>query len=366
MNDLNPFLQIGLSGFRMEKRVNSGIGGQAVIEGIMMRNKDRYSISVRKPDGEIVTKTEPVKGGSREGTWKNIPFIRGIFVFVDSLVTGMQCLMYSADFFMEEDDEEKAARAEKEKGLTKEEIEKLRAKQEKQESAAMTGVLILSFVLAIGIFMILPYFVSSFLGRWIISRWALSALEAVIRIVFFLIYIVAISKMKDIERTFMYHGAEHKCINCLETGHELTVENVLASSRLHKRCGTSFLFYVIVVSIIFIMFIQVDSHILKIVIRLALIPLIAGTAYEIIRLAGSSDNKFVNLLSKPGMGLQKMTTKEPDASMAEVGIASVEAVFDWKAFLAENFGYEFSDEEQTEETKKTVQEDKEEIKEIND
>lgn len=325
----------------MNKRVNSGIGGQAVIEGIMMRNKENYSISVRKPDGEIITKTEPVKGYIKPGTWKALPFIRGIFAFIDSLVTGMQCLMYSAEFFMEEDETEKNAKSEREKVLSEYEIKKLREREEKKESAAMTGVLIVSVVLAIGIFMILPYFISSFLGRWVTSKWALSAIEAVIRVLFFLIYIVAISCMKDIERTFMYHGAEHKCINCLETGHELTVENVLASSRLHKRCGTSFLFYVIVVSIIFIMFIQVDSHLLRIVIRLALIPLIAGTAYEIIRLAGCTDNRFINLLSKPGMALQKMTTREPDGSMAEVGIASVEAVFDWREFLAENFGYKY-------------------------
>lgn len=325
----------------MNKRVNSGIGGQAVIEGIMMRNKENYSISVRKPDGEIITKTEPVKGYIKPGTWKALPFIRGIFAFIDSLVTGMQCLMYSAEFFMEEDETEKKAKSEREKVLSEYEIKKLREREEKKESAAMTGVLIVSVVLAIGIFMILPYFISSFLGRWVTSKWALSAIEAVIRVLFFLIYIVAISCMKDIERTFMYHGAEHKCINCLETGHELTVENVLASSRLHKRCGTSFLFYVIVVSIIFIMFIQVDSHLLRIVIRLALIPLIAGTAYEIIRLAGCTDNRFINLLSKPGMALQKMTTREPDGSMAEVGIASVEAVFDWREFLAENFGYKY-------------------------
>lgn len=325
----------------MNKRVNSGIGGQAVIEGIMMRNRENYSISVRKPDGEIITKTEPVKGYIKPGTWKALPFIRGIFAFIDSLVTGMQCLMYSAEFFMEEDETEKKARSEREKNLSEYDIKKLREREEKKESAAMTGVLIVSVVLAIGIFMILPYFISSFLGRWVTSKWALSAIEAVIRVLFFLIYIVAISCMKDIERTFMYHGAEHKCINCLETGHELTVENVLASSRLHKRCGTSFLFYVIVVSIIFIMFIQVDSHLLRIVIRLALIPLIAGTAYEIIRLAGCTDNRFINLLSKPGMALQKMTTREPDGSMAEVGIASVEAVFDWREFLAENFGYKY-------------------------
>ncbi len=319
----------------MEKRVNSGIGGQAVMEGIMMRNKERYAIAVRKPDREIVVKEEPVRGYDRFRTLKKTPLIRGVFAFVDSLVTGMHCLMYSAEFFVEDEEAEKQKK--EEANLSEQERKKLQEKRKKQEDAEMTGVLIFAVALAVGIFMILPYFISSLLGRWITSKWVLSAIEALIRVVFFLIYIVAISKMKDIARTFMYHGAEHKCINCIENGKELNVQNVMASSRLHKRCGTSFLFYVIVVSIIFIMFIQVDSHILRIVLRLALIPLIAGVAYEIIRLAGCSDNVLVNLLSKPGMGLQKMTTKEPEPEMVEVAIRAVEAVFDWKAFLKENF-----------------------------
>ena len=309
------------------------------MEGIMMRNKDQYAIAVRKPDNEIALKVEPVKNYDRYKKVQKIPLVRGVFAFVDSLVTGMQCLMYSAEFFVE--DAEAEQQKERETQLSEAEAKALREKQKKKDDAAMTGVLIIAVALAVGIFMILPYLISSFLGRWITSKWLLSTIEAVIRIVFFLIYIVAISKMKDIQRTFMYHGAEHKCINCIEDGKELTVENVLSSSRLHKRCGTSFLFYVIVVSIIFLMFIQVDSHVLRVVIRLALIPLIAGVAYEIIRLAGCSDNKLVNALSKPGMGLQKMTTKEPDAEMVEVAILAVEAIFDWKAFLKENYGKEF-------------------------
>jgi uncharacterized protein YqhQ len=322
-------------GVYMKCKINSGIGGQAVLEGIMMRNKDKYAIAVRKPDKEIAVKIENVKGGSREGTWKNLPIIRGIFSFVESLVMGMNCLMYSAQFF--EDEEELEKQREEEKGLTAEEVEKLKKKREKDESAAMTFALVIAVVLAVAVFMIAPYYISSFFSRWISSKWAVSAIEAVIRVILFLVYIAMISHMKDIQRTFMYHGAEHKCINCIENGLELNVENVMKSSRLHKRCGTSFLFFVIIVSIVFIMFIQVDSHVLRIVIRLALLPLIAGVSYEIIRWAGSSDNKFVNLLSKPGMGLQKMTTKEPDESMVEVAITAVEAVFDWREFLDKNF-----------------------------
>ena len=319
----------------MRCKVNSGIGGQAVLEGIMMRNKDRYAIAVRKPDNDIAVKIEKVKGGSREGTWKNLPIIRGVFSFVESLAMGMHCLMYSAEFFM--DDEETESRRSEEENLTSEELDALRKKREREETKTMTFALVLAVALAIGVFMIAPYYISSIFAMWTDSKLLISTSEAIIRIVFFLIYIWAISKMRDIQRTFMYHGAEHKCINCIENGFELNVENVMKSSRLHKRCGTSFLFFVIVVSIIFIMFIQVESHAMRIIIRLALIPLIAGVSYEIIRWAGSSENKFVNLLSKPGMALQKMTTSEPDESMVEVAIKAVEAVFDWRAFLKKNF-----------------------------
>lgn len=164
---------------------------------------------------------------------------------------------------------------------------------------------------------------------------ALALIEGVIRMMIFLAYIASISLMKDIQRVFMYHGAEHKCINCIEHGMELNVENVRKSSRLHKRCGTSFLLFVMIISIIFFAFIDVKSRILKVVLRLLLIPVIAGVSYEFIRLAGKSDNPVVNLLSKPGLWLQKLTTREPDDSMIEVGIASVEAVFDWKKYLSE-------------------------------
>ncbi len=322
----------------MKCKINSGIGGQAVIEGIMMRNKGKYSIGVRKPDGEIEIKTEAIKGKPREGTWRAWPIVRGVFSFVESLVIGMKCLMYSAEFY--EDEEELARQKEEEKDLSAEELEKLNKKRKRDESAAMTFALVAAVVLAVAIFMVAPYFISNLFSKYIPYKWLLSAFEAVLRIVFFLIYMLVISKMEDIQRTFMYHGAEHKCINCIENGYELNVKNVMKSSRLHKRCGTSFLFFVIIVSIVCIMFIQVDSHLMRVLIRIALMPLIAGISYEIIRLAGSSENKFVDLLSRPGMALQKITTAEPDESMAEVAIAAVNAVFDWREFLGKNFGCE--------------------------
>lgn len=302
---------------------SSNIGGQAVLEGIMMKNKTRYAVAVRKPDQQIEVCVKEYKGIIPwQGVYK-VPFIRGIFNFIDSLVLGMKTLTYSASFFGEEEGEV----------LTEQEAQK----QEKQEKIMMGFTVAFSIVAAVGIFMVLPYFLSDLLKNYISSRGVLTALEGVIRMVVFLLYIGLISRMKDIQRTFMYHGAEHKCINCIEHGMPLTVENVRKSSRQHKRCGTSFLFFVMIVSIIFCFFITAESQVLKVGIRIALMPVIAGVSYEIIRLAGSSENPVVNVLSKPGMWVQMMTTKEPDDSMIEVAIRAVEEVFDWKAYLEENF-----------------------------
>ena len=301
---------------------SSNIGGQAVLEGIMMRNGSKYSVAVRKPDGEIVVDVKDYKSVIPWKTPLKIPFIRGIFNFVDSLVLGMRTLTYSAGFF--EDEEEEL--------LTEEEA----AKREKQEKIFLNLTVAVAVILAVAIFMILPYYLSSIVERYTSSRAVMTVFEGVIRVFIFLLYILLISRTKDIKRTFMYHGAEHKCINCIEHGLELNVENVRKSSKQHKRCGTSFLFFVMIVSIIFCFFIVTESPVLRVVLRIALFPLIAGVSYEIIRLAGNSDNSFVNLLSKPGMWVQNMTTKEPDDSMIEVGIRAVEEVFDWKTWQREN------------------------------
>ena len=312
---------------------SSNIGGQAVMEGSMMRNQDQYSIAVRKPDQEIEIKVEPYKSVINCKPLLKIPIVRGVVSFIDSLVVGIKCLMYSATFFEEEEDPKKQEMSEEERKAQEE-------KEKKQEKAMMTGTLIFSVVIAVAVFMMLPYFLTNLLRQVIVSKWIISLLESIVRVVIFLGYLLLVSRMKDIQRTFMYHGAEHKCINCIEHGLELNVENVMKSSRLHKRCGTSFLFFVIIVSAVFLMFIQVESHVWRIVIRLLLVPVIAGVSYEIIRLAGRSENPLVNLLSKPGMALQKLTTKEPDETQAEVAIAAVEAVFDWRTFLKENYGYQ--------------------------
>lgn len=303
---------------------SSNIGGQAVLEGIMMKNGDRYAVAVRKPDQEIEVRIRDHKSLVPKAI-RSIPFIRGIFNFIDSMVLGMKALMFSAEFVEDEEGEVQE--------LTAEEA----AKEEKKESIVMTIVMLFSVVLAVAIFMVLPYFLSGLLKKLITSRGVLTVLEGLIRVLIFLIYIAMVSRMKDIQRTFMYHGAEHKCINCIEHGLDLNVENVRVSSRQHKRCGTSFLFFVMIVSIIFCFFITAESQVMRVLLRILLMPLIAGVSYEIIRLAGNSDNPIVNLLSQPGLWVQNMTTKEPDDSMIEVAIQAVEAVFDWKEYQAENF-----------------------------
>lgn len=307
----------------------SGIGGQAVMEGVMMKNQEKYAVAVRKPDHEIEVKVSEYTGIVKNKKIRNMPILRGIFSFIESLVLGMQTLTYSASFFEDEDEKEKK------KKMSAEEREAKEKKEKKQENAMMGGTVVLSIVLAVAIFMLLPYYLSTFFQKFLTSQLLIALIEGVIRLAIFIGYVALISLMEDIRRVYMYHGAEHKCINCIEHGMELNVENVRKSSRLHKRCGTSFLLIVMLISIVFFMFIRVDSPVLRVVLRLLLIPVIAGVSYEFIRLAGRSDNAVVNLLSRPGLWLQHLTTKEPDDEMIEVGIASVEAVFDWKPYVRE-------------------------------
>lgn len=295
------------------------IGGQAVIEGVMMRNGNDYAVAVRKPDQTIEVKKDQFIGLNARWHTKKIPIIRGVLSFIDSLVLGMSTLTYSASFF--EDEEE----AEKEKD-----------KDGKSDAVFMGLTVALSVVITVVLFMLTPFFISSLFGKVIKSPMTLAVIEGLIRIAIFFIYIVAISQMKDIQRVFMYHGAEHKTINCIEHGAELTPENAAKYSRLHKRCGTSFLLIVMVVSIICFMFIRVDNMALKIVLRVILVPVIAGVSYEVIQWAGRSESCLVNIVSKPGLMLQKLTTREPDLEMLEVAIASIEAIYDWRQFQAEN------------------------------
>lgn len=306
----------------------SGIGGQAVLEGIMMKNQEKYAVAVRKPNGEIAVELENYQGLLHGSKLKELPFIRGIFNFIDSLVLGMKCLNYSASFYEDDEEEGKLDKA----------ADKVSGGN--GEKLMTTLITIVSIVLAVGIFVVLPYYLASLMGGFIRNESLMAIIEGVLRILIFLLYVWGISAMKDIRRLYRYHGAEHKCINCIEKGRPLTVHNVMRSSRLHKRCGTSFIFFVLFVSIILFFFIRVDNPIQKVVLRILLMPVIAGISYEIIRLAGRSDNIFVRIISAPGMLIQRMTTKEPDKGMVEVAIAAVEAVFDWKKYLYDNFGYE--------------------------
>lgn len=310
----------------------SGIGGQAVLEGVMMKNKDDYAVAIRKPNGEIEVEVDVYRGILYDSALKKIPFIRGIFNFLDSMILGMKTINYSASFYEDEEAEETKL----DKALNK-------VSGGRAEKILMGVTTVASIVIAIAVFMLLPYFLSTLLVQYIRNDSLLAIIEGIIRILIFVIYIVAISLMKDIHRLYQYHGAEHKCINCVENGRPLTIHNVMRSSRIHKRCGTSFMFLVVFVSIILFFFIRVQNPALRVVLRIALVPVIAGISYEIIRLAGRSDNIFVKIISAPGMWLQKLTTKEPDREMAEVAIRSVEAVFDWKSYLKDEFGYEVDD-----------------------
>ena len=299
------------------------IGGQAVIEGVMMKNMDRYAVSVRKPNGKIETKVEECVSFAEKHPLFQLPVFRGMANFLESMVIGMKTLNYSASFY--EDEEEQT------ESRTKQLLEKILG--EKAEKIIMGIVLVFSLAISIGLFMILPYIASEALGKLIRNEYVILFMEGIIRIAIFLGYIVLISRMEDIKRVFMYHGAEHKTINCLEHGEDLTPENIKKYSRLHKRCGTSFLLIVMIVSIVVFMFIRVDSLVWKFVLRILLVPVVAGISYEFIRLAGRSDSKIVNTLSKPGLYLQYFTTREPDEEMMEVAIKAVEGVFDWREYL---------------------------------
>lgn len=305
----------------------SGIGGQAVIEGIMMKNSDTYATAVRKSDGTIAVEKGDYIGITKKLGIGKIPLLRGIFVFIDSMVLGSKSLRFSASFF--EDDEESKE--------SKFEAFLRKIFGEKLEAVIMNVSMVFSFLVAIAVFMLLPMFLSSLLKRLISNYYIVAVIEGFIRLFIFIGYIMLISRISDIQRTFMYHGAEHKCINCLENGLELNVDNVMKSSREHKRCGTSFILIVMMISIVFFMVLRIDNLWLRAVSRLVLIPVIAGISYELLSLAGTFDNKLVDILSRPGMLMQGLTTKEPTKDMAEVAIVAVEEVFDWKKYLRENF-----------------------------
>ena len=306
----------------MEERLPKGtLGGQAVIEGVMMKGPDSYSVAVRKPDKKIEVKLQKYESFGDRHKFAKVPFIRGVVSFVESLVVGMKTLSYSSSFYDEDEVETKADRLFKD------------IFKEKAESVILGFTILLSVVIAVALFMLLPAAIAEILGKWISSHVLVAVIEGIIRLLIFLIYVVLISQMEDIKRVFMYHGAEHKTINCYESGDDLTPENVAKHSRYHKRCGTSFLFIVMIVSIFVFMFITAKQMWLRFLLRLVLIPVVAGISYEFIRLAGRSENPVVNALSKPGLWVQKLTTKEPEEEMIQVAIISVEAVLYGKPYV---------------------------------
>lgn len=324
---------------------SSNIGGQAVMEGIMMRHKDKYSIAVRRPDQGIELKVEDYKCIFGKAGFLKWPIIRGVVSFVDSLVVGTKCLMYSAEIAGDEEDEEDIK---KNAALSEEERQAKKAKEDRQFKWLLYVTVAISIVVSIGAFMLLPYVLASFCRKLGASEFVVTVVEAFVKLFLFMGYMLLISRMKDIQRTFMYHGAEHKCINCVEHGLPLTVENVMASSRQHKRCGTSFLFLVMIVSIfLHFIFVLVPGYWVRLFGRLLMVPVVAGISFEMIQWAGRTDNKLAQLLSKPGFAMQKLSTKEPTPDMVEVAIAAVEAVFDWRTYLKEEFGVDVETEEET-------------------
>lgn len=319
----------------------SNIGGQAVMEGIMMRHKDKYSIAVRRPDKGIELKVEDYKSVFGNAKFLKYPLIRGVVSFVDSLVVGTKCLMYSAEIVGDEEDEEGAR---KNDSLSEEERAAKKAKEDKQFKWLLYVTVAISIVVSIAAFMLLPYALASLCRKIGASEFVVTIVEAFVKLALFISYMLLISRMKDIQRTFMYHGAEHKCINCVEHGLPLTVENVMASSRQHRRCGTSFLFLVMIVSIfLHFIFVLVPVYWVRLLGRLLMVPVVAGISFEIIQWAGRTDSKLAEFFSKPGLAMQKLTTKEPDPDMVEVAIKAVEAVFDWRTYLKEEFGVEVPD-----------------------
>ena len=302
------------------------IGGQAVLEGVMMKGPDSYALAVRTPEKNIEVKVTEYKSLGEKHRVLRIPFVRGVVNFLESLYIGMKTLMDSSEYLDDEED----SKNQDVKNVSPEDTE---TKKSGSESAYLIGTLVVSLLIAIGVFMLLPAFLANFLYKFTDKSILVNIAEGVLRLLIFLGYVAAISFMEDIKRTFMYHGAEHKTISCLEAGDDLTVENVRKHTRFHKRCGTSFVFIVMIISIFVFMFVHTKVMWLRLLSRIILIPVIAGLSYEFIRYAGKHNNAFSRILSAPGLWVQRLTTKEPDDSMIEVAIKSVEGVLDWKQYV---------------------------------
>ena len=293
------------------------IGGQALFEGVMMKNDNQYATAIRLSDGSIDVQVREYVALVDKLHMRKVPILRGVFIFLDSMIIGMKTLTYSVDLSEEND---------------KAELDTKTGKDKVKEGFAIGGTILMSLMLALALFLVLPNLAAGFVRRFTDSEFIFALVEGIVKLIIFFIYIWAIAKMEEIKRFFQFHGAEHKTINCLEAGDELTPANVMNHSRFHKRCGTSFIVWVLIISIFFFMFIQADTKILELLYRFLLVPAIAGVSYEFIRYAGLHDNKCVRAFSVPGFLVQRLTTREPDEEMAEVAIKSVEAVLDWRAY----------------------------------
>ncbi len=296
----------------------TSIGGQAVMEGVMMRGPKLIATAVRKSSGEIVMQELPVNAATSK--LAKIPVLRGVINFFSSMVTGVKCLMYSADQY-DLDDGESYEPSKFEKWLD----DKL---GDKIKDIAIYFAVIVAVCFSVLLFMMLPHFLSSFLSNFTSNTVILNTAEGIIKMLIFAVYILLISRMKDIQRVFEYHGAEHKSIACYEAGMELTVENAAKCLRLHPRCGTSFLLIVMIISIIFFALLPWEgtNFFVRLLYRLLLLPVVAGVSYEILKFAGRSNSKIVKILTKPGLYLQYLTTREPNDSQLEVALTSLKAV----------------------------------------
>lgn len=289
------------------------VGGQAVIEGVMMQSGDRRSIAVRKPDGEIEIKTERIKSWIRDKNIHKIPFFRGGFILIETMISGIKSLNFSSEFFLEDEEEDAIDRFLK------------KIFKEKANDAIIAVSLILSLILSIGLFILIPTAIGGLFAKIIDNHIVLNLIEGILRVAILILYMLAVSFMSDIKRVFQYHGAEHKSIYCYENGLELTVENARKFGRLHPRCGTNFLFIVMFISIILFSFFGWPNPLLRVAIRLICIPIVAGISYEIIKFLGKYNNIFSKIVAYPGMMMQKITTNEPDDEQLEVAIAALKA-----------------------------------------
>lgn len=293
------------------------VGGQAVIEGVMMKSKSTYSVAIRKPDKEILLDKKEYKSISEKFKIFKLPIFRGMLAFLESLIIGMKILTFSAEFFEVEGEEPSKFDA------------FLERKFGDKVNDILIGVsIIFAIILSVGLFIVLPLVISQLLKPLLATPSLMNLIDGVLRVLIFLAYLKIISLMNDVQRVFQYHGAEHKCINCLEHEDELTVENVMKHSRLHKRCGTNFLLIVVLMSIFVLMIINVQTIGLRLIVRLVCLPLIAGLSYEVIKWLGRSESKLVKIISAPGLWLQNLTTREPDEAQIEVAIVALKGAIE--------------------------------------